>query len=153
LKDATLYFSRGSPNLAAVIPAMDHIDTVFTNAALPSSNLNPAIRVAVGIAKKTLNRYYSLTDASESYRVAMSKLIPTIFKTAFLIIVYKFFTLVTNLPTSEPQDGPMNGLRRQRKLFTNGLIQNMPPLFLLTAAAKRPTMVARSGTQETPRMS
>jgi hypothetical protein len=29
LKDATLFFSRRTPNLATVIPAMDHIDNVL----------------------------------------------------------------------------------------------------------------------------
>jgi hypothetical protein len=70
-KDATPHFSRGTPNLPIVIPAMDHIDTVFTNAALPTSKNHPAIRAAVEIAKQTLNKYYSLTDASEPYRIAM----------------------------------------------------------------------------------
>jgi hypothetical protein len=28
-KDATLFFSRMTPNLATMIPAMDHIDTHF----------------------------------------------------------------------------------------------------------------------------
>jgi hypothetical protein len=50
---------------------MDHIDTFFTNAIAPSGKKSPAIRAALGIAKKTLNRYYSLTDASETYRIAM----------------------------------------------------------------------------------
>jgi hypothetical protein len=50
---------------------MDHIDTTFTNYTLPSSKKHPAIRAAVEIAKKTLNKYYSLTDASELYRIAM----------------------------------------------------------------------------------
>jgi hypothetical protein len=52
---------------------MDHIDMVFTNACLPTSKFNPAVRAAIKIAKKTLNRYYSLTDASELYRIAMGK--------------------------------------------------------------------------------
>ncbi|KAF8238068.1 hypothetical protein L208DRAFT_1244315 [Tricholoma matsutake] len=71
LKDATLYFSHASSNLPVVIPAMDHIDTYFTNAIKPSSGNNPAIWAGMGIVKKTLNRYYSLTDASETYRIAM----------------------------------------------------------------------------------
>jgi len=70
LKDATLFFSRGTPNMASVIPAMDHIDTLFTNACLPISRNHPAVQAAVGIAKKTLNRYYSPAYASEVYRIA-----------------------------------------------------------------------------------
>jgi hypothetical protein len=31
----------------------------------------PAIRAAVRLAKKTLNRYYELTDTSAVYRIAM----------------------------------------------------------------------------------
>jgi len=71
LKDATLYFSCSTPNLAMVIPAMDYIDTTFTTGLLKKEQLDPAIRAAVGLAKRTLNRYYSLTDASELYRIAM----------------------------------------------------------------------------------
>ncbi|PIL36561.1 hypothetical protein GSI_00250 [Ganoderma sinense ZZ0214-1] len=70
-KDATLFFSRGTPNLATVIPAMDHIDQVLTTASLNEDEYDDAIRVACGLAKTTLNAYYSLTDASSAYRIAM----------------------------------------------------------------------------------
>ncbi|KIK39708.1 hypothetical protein CY34DRAFT_88720, partial [Suillus luteus UH-Slu-Lm8-n1] len=73
LKDATLYFSRGTPNLAMVIPAMDHIDTMFTNGIVQNKHFNPAIRTALGLAKCTLNRYYSCTDSSVVYRIAMGR--------------------------------------------------------------------------------
>lgn len=33
-KDATIFFSRSSPNLATVIPAMDYIDEVLTTQSL-----------------------------------------------------------------------------------------------------------------------
>jgi hypothetical protein len=70
-KDATLFFSRGGiPNLASVIPAMDHLDEHLASATL-SHKYNPAIRVAIGMGKKTLNRYYDRTDHSELYRIAM----------------------------------------------------------------------------------
>jgi hypothetical protein len=72
LKDATLFFSRGTFNLPAVIPAMDHIDSKFTDFTLPANQKHPAICAAVAIDKKTLNKYYSLTDRSELYRIAMS---------------------------------------------------------------------------------
>ena len=52
---------------------MDHIDTVFTNAIKPNSDTHPAIRHALRLAKKTLNKYYSLTDEAEVYRIAMGK--------------------------------------------------------------------------------
>ncbi|GLB45149.1 hypothetical protein LshimejAT787_2000540 [Lyophyllum shimeji] len=56
-KDATLFFSRATPNLATVIPAMDHIDEVLTTASLNTRTFEPAIRAALSLAKKTLNRY------------------------------------------------------------------------------------------------
>ncbi|KZV99872.1 hypothetical protein EXIGLDRAFT_582092, partial [Exidia glandulosa HHB12029] len=70
LKDATLYFSRSTPNLATVIPAMDHIDRVLSTQSLTTS-FNPAIRASLMLAKRTLNRYYSATDWSDVYRIAM----------------------------------------------------------------------------------
>jgi hypothetical protein len=73
LKDATEFFSQGSPSLPSVIPAMDHIDAAFTKSIRSTRNVNPAIRAAITTAKKTLNRYYSRTDDVEVYRIAMSK--------------------------------------------------------------------------------
>ncbi|KIK17267.1 hypothetical protein PISMIDRAFT_111858, partial [Pisolithus microcarpus 441] len=71
LKDATLFFSRGTPNLAMVIPAMDYINEVFTTGMLDEERFDPSIHAAVGLAKKTLNKYYSLMDTSDLYRIAM----------------------------------------------------------------------------------
>lgn len=69
-KDATLFFSRSTPSLATVIPAMDHIDETLTNNSLDSA-FDLSIHAALGIAKKTLNRYYNATDQLEVYRIAM----------------------------------------------------------------------------------
>ncbi|KAF8546938.1 hypothetical protein OG21DRAFT_1370878, partial [Imleria badia] len=71
LKDATSYFSRSTPNLAMVIPAMDFIDETFATGMLKQKKLSPAIRAAISMAKQTLNRYYSLTDFSDLYRITM----------------------------------------------------------------------------------
>ncbi|KAF6746980.1 hypothetical protein DFP72DRAFT_766809, partial [Ephemerocybe angulata] len=70
-KHATLFFSRGTPNLASVIPAMDKIDEILTTNSLDEKTLQPCIRAACSLAKKTLNRYYDKTDHSENYRIAM----------------------------------------------------------------------------------
>ena len=51
---------------------MDHIDETLTNQARDPA-IEPSIRAALSIAKKTLNRYYDKTDDSEVYRIAMSK--------------------------------------------------------------------------------
>lgn len=50
---------------------MDHIDETLTTFSL-NAKYSPAIRAACALGKKTLNRYYSKTDDSIMYRVAMS---------------------------------------------------------------------------------
>ena len=72
-KDGTLFFSRAeTPNLARVIPSMDHMDEKLTTASR-NDKLHKAIRVSCQLAKRTLNMYYSLTDMSAAYRIAMGK--------------------------------------------------------------------------------
>ena len=68
-----LFFLRLTPNLAMVIPVMDYIDEVFTTGMLQKDTLDLAIRATVGLAKKTLNKYYERTDASKLYRIAMGE--------------------------------------------------------------------------------
>jgi len=75
-KDATLFFSRSTPNLAKVVPAMDHIDWHLATTA-HDDNYKPCIQAAVAMGKKLLNKYYSYTDHLELYRIAMSKFLCT----------------------------------------------------------------------------
>ena len=51
---------------------MDHIDECLTDNSL-NDDYEPSIRAANGLAQKTLNRYYSKTDQSKLYRIAMGK--------------------------------------------------------------------------------
>lgn len=51
---------------------MDHIDEKLATDSLDES-LSPAIRAAALLAKRTLNRYYNMTDHSEVYRIAMGE--------------------------------------------------------------------------------
>jgi hypothetical protein len=63
-----LFFSRGTPSIATIIPAMDHIDKHLATAAI--NNEYPlAIKAALVIGKKTLNCYYNKTDHSEVFRI------------------------------------------------------------------------------------
>jgi hypothetical protein len=50
---------------------MDKIDQAFATAST-DPNAHPAIKAALAVAKKTLNRYYARTDLSDVYRIAMS---------------------------------------------------------------------------------
>jgi hypothetical protein len=65
------FFSRDTPSISTVIPAMDHIDTHLAT-SLQDDSLSVALHAALAIGKKTLNRYYNKTDHSEIYRIAMS---------------------------------------------------------------------------------
>lgn len=51
---------------------MDHIDNLLTNWTRDEGAYDEPIRVALGLAKKTLNRYYKISDMSAVYRIAMS---------------------------------------------------------------------------------
>ena len=51
---------------------MDHIDQELTTYSRDKKYL-PSIRLGVSLAKETLNRYYSRTDTSEVYWIAMGK--------------------------------------------------------------------------------
>ncbi|KIM56219.1 hypothetical protein SCLCIDRAFT_37143, partial [Scleroderma citrinum Foug A] len=50
---------------------MDYINEVFTTGMLKQQCFDLAICVAVGLAKKTLNKYYECTDLSKLYRITM----------------------------------------------------------------------------------
>lgn len=49
---------------------MDHVDHHLSTSATDSA-LKPCIKGALAIGKRLLNKYYSLTDHSELYRIAM----------------------------------------------------------------------------------
>jgi hypothetical protein len=74
-KHATLFFSRGTPNISTVIPAMDRIDEHLATAA-DDPQYSVALRSALAMGKRILNKYYNKTDYSEIYRIAMGELHP-----------------------------------------------------------------------------
>jgi hypothetical protein len=55
---------------------MDHIDEHLATAAT-DNNYSLAIKAALAIGKKTLNRYYDKTDQSEVFRIAMGMIFLT----------------------------------------------------------------------------
>jgi hypothetical protein len=69
-KEATLLFSQDSiATIALVIPTMDRIDTALRTTG-PTA-LNPSVKHALVFARKHLDKYYSKTDLSNVYRIAM----------------------------------------------------------------------------------
>ena len=95
---------------------MDHIDNLFTNACLPRSTNDPAIRAAIEVAKKTLNRYYTLTDLSELYRIAMGEFGST---SEVLLSMLTYQILCSTSPSS--QTGILQG-----SWMGSGLDQHCP---------------------------
>ncbi|KAJ7190628.1 hypothetical protein GGX14DRAFT_304628, partial [Mycena pura] len=77
-KDATILFSADSKStIANVITTMDKIDDLITTTVVPATArrrqhiVHVSIREALALAKKTMNKYYSATDESNVYRIAM----------------------------------------------------------------------------------
>ncbi|TFK82772.1 hypothetical protein K466DRAFT_460419, partial [Polyporus arcularius HHB13444] len=69
--DATKFFSRsGTPNLATVIPAIDHMDSKLADYGL-DMHLPAAVRAAALLGKQVLNHYYNATDDNVINRAAM----------------------------------------------------------------------------------
>jgi hypothetical protein len=112
LKDATLYFSRATPNLATVIPAMDEIDKRF-GSTIRDPTFDKAIRSAMRSAKETLNKYYSLTDSSEAYRIAMgeSQLLTSLSRS---YVLFQSYIQATNSRTSNLSCGSQIGSIRRK---------------------------------------
>src|SRR6266852_5782140 len=68
-KNATLFFSQDSTSVAAVIPAMNHILNHLNSQT--GKAYHPSITAAMKLARKKMDHYYSLTDSSITYRIAM----------------------------------------------------------------------------------
>ncbi|KAG1806029.1 ribonuclease H-like domain-containing protein, partial [Suillus variegatus] len=68
-KQATLFFSRNSASVFAVIPAMDKLDSHMSNVET-KEEFQPAIRAAMKLARKKMDRYWKMTDDSNTYRIA-----------------------------------------------------------------------------------
>ncbi|PBK88774.1 hypothetical protein ARMGADRAFT_936848 [Armillaria gallica] len=49
--DATLYFSHSTSNLTTVIPAMDHIDHIFTTVSINNVQLSSPVHTSLLVAK------------------------------------------------------------------------------------------------------
>ncbi len=52
---------------------MDLIDQRLATQHKQTAKYDFAIQTAIGLAKRTLNKYYELTDLSEAYQIAMSE--------------------------------------------------------------------------------
>jgi hypothetical protein len=69
-KDATLFFSKDAvETIAHVIPTMDRIDAMLKESI--TEPIAPAVKHALKFARSIMDKYYSKTDLSDIYRIAM----------------------------------------------------------------------------------
>jgi hypothetical protein len=88
-KEETLFFSQDNiETLAHVIPTMDWIDNMLCSSA--SNPLNLAVKAALKFAHKLMDKFYSKTDLSNIYCIAMGT----------LIIHFSYFTLTLHFNQS-----------------------------------------------------
>jgi hypothetical protein len=71
---------------------MDRIDEVLATNAL-ADQFSISIKAVLSMGKRTLNRYYSKTDLSDVYRVAMSK----------SLLGFNYFTITFSLSVLHPR--------------------------------------------------
>ena len=72
-KEVTLFFSQDAVAMIAhVIPTMDRIDTMLSSSS--TKLLLPSIKHTLSFAQKIMDKYYSKTDLSNVYRIAMGML-------------------------------------------------------------------------------
>jgi len=107
---ATLQFSKRTASLSSVIPEMDDVDESLASAA-SKETVHPAIRAAAAVGSKTLNKYYSLSDRSECYRIAMGMYPFCLFNIFYQLISCQSSTLNTSSSISGTLSGLMNGFR------------------------------------------
>ena len=109
-----LEFSKDTPCVAAVIPAMDKMHTELS-AAAENVEYSPALQAALSLGKTILDKYYSLTDDSEVYHIAMGVYIILIVGKLWCLLIYYYIYLVLHpkhkLKYFEKQDWDKNWIK------------------------------------------
>ena len=90
-KDATLFFSQDAvATIAHVIPTMDRIDAMLSSSSTDSEPLSPSVKHALSFARKIMDKYYSKTDLSNVYRIAMGMFLmgSVLFHTDYCLVLH-----------------------------------------------------------------
>jgi hypothetical protein len=74
-KNATLFSPHDQVSTIANVIPTNCIDSLLSNT--PAESLSPSVKHALTFARKSINKYYSKTDLSNVYRIAMGMLITT----------------------------------------------------------------------------
>lgn len=114
-KDATNIFSRADNTVATVIPAMDGIEDILSTG---NDKYSASIKQALSIGKETLNKYYSKTEASELYRIAMGIYID-FYTRIGTNVEFQYYILGISYATSSGSIGSQSGLRQLQVLCVN----------------------------------
>lgn len=115
-----MFFSQGRPNIDRVIPAMDYLDQQLTTSALNMRYSDP-IKAAITLGKKTLNRYYDLSDQSEIYRIAMGKSIRSSSCSLMFLFLSQCCIPAISFSTSRELAGKTTGSQQHERLFATSL--------------------------------
>jgi hypothetical protein len=76
-KDATQFFSQDTAvTIANIVPTMDRIDTMLSSSG--RTPLAPGVKHALTFARQSMDKYYSKTNLSNVYRIAMGMFIARI---------------------------------------------------------------------------
>ena len=106
----TLWTQDNAPTPTNAIPSIDYIDKHLATEAMNTA-LNPAIHVAVGYAKHTINHYYDKSNMSAAYHIAMSNSQYLLWHAYHNLPAFdKSSTPATNFVTSPKMAGWTHGL-------------------------------------------
>ena len=88
-KETTLFFSQDAiATISHVIPTMDRIDTMLSSSS--TEPLSPSVKYTLSFAWKIMDKYYSKTDLSNVYRIAMGMFLMVSASCSILITVQFF---------------------------------------------------------------
>ena len=80
-----LFFSQDAvATIAHVIPTMDRIDAMLSSTA--TKPLSLSVKHALSFAQQVMDKYYSKTDLSNVYRIAMGMFL-MVFKSVFCFVL------------------------------------------------------------------
>ena len=112
---------------------MDKMHAELTAAAENVEYL-PALQVALSLGKNLLDKYYSLTDDSEVYQIAMGMYIIFIVDEFWLLLIYNYIYLVLHpkhkLKYLESRIGMRTGSKQRKTSFGRNLGETMKNTFL-----------------------
>lgn len=121
-----MFFSHSTLNLVTIIPVMDVINEKLMTNSLDCLKFEAPIHTALGLAKKTLNRYYNLTDSVEVYQITMGMyFLYFLYLNTLIYVITQCYTLNTSSNISNMPAGRMSGSTLWSALFAMSMSTHM----------------------------